>query len=207
MKRIIHTVLPLFAIVFMATEVFSQQFSYIPQAESKLWIEGRSNINEFACAANQYSGQAELYEEDEEADFVQEVHERLSLKVEIRVKGFECGRKRMNQDLMDALKSDDYPEITFLFDSAELLQMPKHPDDPFKVDVKGSLTVAGVTQDIHFNTRAYYLEADRVRAIGNTTIKMSNFGVEPPTALMGLVKAEDELTVKFNLVAKENTIY
>lgn len=159
----------------------------------------------FECAANQYSGQAELYEEDEETDFVQDVSERLSLKVEIRVDGFECGRKRMNQDLRDALKSDDYPDITFLFDSAELLRMPKHPDDPFEVEVKGSLTVAGVTRDIHFEARAYYLEADKVRAIGNTTIKMSNFGVEPPTALMGLVKAEDELTVKFNLIAKENT--
>lgn len=207
MNKSFHTVplaiIPLLVATLVATEVFSQQLSYIPQEESRLWIEGRSNINEFECEANRYSGEALLYDEGDETDFVQDVQERLSISVEIRVDGFECGRNRMNRDLQNALKSDDYPEITFLFDSAELIQMPKHPDDPFEVEVKGSLTIAGETRDIHFVTFANYLEADLVRAVGNTTIKMSDFNIEPPTALMGLIKADDELTVKFNLIAKE----
>jgi polyisoprenoid-binding protein YceI len=69
--------------------------------------------------------------------------------------------------------------------------------------VKGTLTVAGNTRDIQFVTNAYYLEPTRVRAIGKTTIRMTDFDVEPPTALMGLVKADHELTVSFDLVAKE----
>jgi hypothetical protein len=32
---------------------------------------------------------------------------------------------------------------------------------------------------------------------------MSDFNVEPPTALLGLIKADDELTVKFDLIATE----
>lgn len=188
-----------------AVQVYSQQLSYFPSEESKLWIEGRSNVNEFECEANKYSGEATVYDEEEEdSEFAQSVQERLSLQVDIRVDGFECGKNKMNRDLQDALKSDNFPEIKFLFDSAELLEMPKHPDDPFLVDVKGSLTVAGETRDIHFETRAYYLDVDKVRAIGNTTIRMSDFNVEPPTALLGLIKADDELTVKFDLIATEN---
>lgn len=211
MKTNVHTVplvfIPLLVATFAVTEVFSQQITYIPQEESRLWVEGRSNINEFECEANRYSGEALLYDEEQETDFVQDVHERLSISVEIRVDGFECGKNRMNRDLQNALKSDEYPEITFLFDSAELLQMPKHPNDPFEVEVKGTLTIAGETRDIHFITYANYLEADLVRAVGNTTIKMSDFNIDPPTAFMGLIKADDELTVKFNLIAKErNTI-
>jgi polyisoprenoid-binding protein YceI len=189
---------------FWAAQVYSQQLSYFPSDESKLWIEGRSNVNEFECEANKYSGEATLFDEEEDnTAFVQDVQERLSLQVDIRVDGFECGKNKMNRDLQSALKSDNFPEITFLFDSAELLEMPKHPNDPFLVDVKGSLTVAGETRDIHFETRAYYLDVDKVRAIGNTTIRMSDFNVEPPTALLGLIKADDELTVKFDLIATE----
>lgn len=189
---------------FWAGHVFSQELSYYPSEESKLWIEGRSNVNQFECEANKYSGEATIYDEQEEdSAFVQSVQERLSLQVDIRVDGFECGKNKMNRDLRNALKSDNFPEITFLFDSAELIEMPESPDDPFLVDVKGSLTVAGETRDIHFETRAYYLDVDRVRAIGNTTIRMSDFNVEPPTALLGLIQADDELTVKFDLIATE----
>jgi hypothetical protein len=189
---------------FWAGQVFSQQLSYYPSEESKLWIEGRSNVNQFECEANKYSGEATIYDEQEEdSAFVQSVQERLSLQVDIRVDGFECGKNKMNRDLRNALKSDNFPEITFLFDSAELIEMPETPNDPFLVDVKGSLTVAGETRDIHFETRAYYLDVDRVRAIGNTTIRMTDFNVEPPTALLGLIQADDELTVKFDLIATE----
>jgi polyisoprenoid-binding protein YceI len=192
------------AFSLVADQVYSQQLSYYPSEQSKLWIEGRSNVNEFECEANKYSGEATLYDEEEDnSEFVQNVQERLSLQVDIRVDGFECGKNRMNRDLRNALKSDNFPEITFLFDSAELLEMPKNPNDPFLVDVKGSLTVAGETRDIHFETRAYYLDVDKVRAIGNTTIRMSDFNVEPPTALLGLIQADDELTVKFDLIATE----
>ena len=187
-----------------ADQGYSQQLSFYPSEGSKLWIEGRSNVSEFECEANKYSGEATIYDEQEnDSAFTQSVHDRLSLQVDVRVDGFECGKNKMNQDLRNALKSDNFPEITFLFDSAELLEISKHPNDPFLVNVKGSLTVAGETRNIHFETRAYYLDVDKVRAIGNTTIRMSDFNVEPPTALLGLIQAFDELTVKFDLIATE----
>ncbi len=184
-------------------EAFSRQVTYTPEEVSKLWIEGRSNINEFECQANQYFGEATLFE-DPNPEFLQDVSKRLYLKVEIRVDGFECGRSRMNRDLQQALKSDEFPEIIFMFDNATMLNGPEEADDAFEIEVNGSLTVAGSTRNIRFVTRAYYLEHDKVRAIGKTTIRMSDFGVEPPTALMGLVKADDELSVNFDLIASEN---
>ncbi|MCC5940189.1 MAG: YceI family protein [Balneolaceae bacterium] len=184
-------------------EAFSRQVTYIPEEVSKLWIEGRSNINEFECQANQYIGEATLFD-NPDPEFLLDVNDRLYLKVEIRVDGFECGRSRMNRDLQQALKSDEFPEIVFVFDNATMLNGPHEPEDAFEIEVHGSLTVAGNTKNIRFVTKAYYLEHDKVRAIGKTTIRMSDFGVEPPTALMGLVKADDELSVNFDLIASEN---
>lgn len=184
-------------------EVVYSQITYIPDSSSKLWIEGRSNINEFECQANQYFGEASLIDSDDEVEFLREEEERVFLQVEIRVDGFECGKSRMNRDLQEALKSSEFPEITFLFGSAEILEMPSDHDQAFQLEVRGSLTVAGNTRDIRFNTRAYFLESHKVRAIGKTTIRMSDFDVVPPTALMGLIKADDELSVNFDLIASE----
>jgi polyisoprenoid-binding protein YceI len=191
------------AFLYSEETVSAQYVTYVPEEISKLWIEGRSNVNEFECQANQYFGEATLFDDPGPVEFSQSTQERVFMVVEIRVDGFECGRSRMNRDLQDALRSKDFPEITFLFDSADMIGFPETNDGAFEINVKGTLTVAGNTRDIQFITRAYYLEPARVRAIGKTTIRMSDFDVEPPTALMGLVKADDELTVSFDLLARE----
>ena len=212
MKFFSQISLILFTILLVFTglrgELFSQNTTtYIPEEVSRLWIEGRSNINEFECEANRYFGEAVLVQSEDPIEFIQEANERVYLQVEIDVDGFECGRSRMNRDLQEALKSSEFPEIIFLFDSAEFIGFVddenENENDIFEVEVRGTLTVAGKTRDIHFVTRAYYLEPQRIRAIGKTSIKMSDFDVEPPTALMGLIKADDELTVNFDLVASE----
>jgi len=189
---------------FLTESIRAQQITYVPEKVSKLWIEGRSNVSEFECQANQYFAEATIFDDTQrEIEFLQSVDERVFLQVEIRVDGFECGKSRMNRDLQEALKSAEFPEITFLFDSATLLDTPPNEDEAFEIEVLGSLTVAGNKRDIQFVTRAYFLQEHRVRAIGKTTIRMSDFNVEPPTALMGLIKAEDELSVNFDLIAIE----
>lgn len=207
MHRLFRTAFFLFSIMiaglYLGESVTAQYITYIPEEVSRLWIEGRSNVNEFECEANQYFGEATLFDNPGPVEFSQSMQERVFMQVEIRVDGFECGRSRMNRDLQDALRSRDFPDITFLFDSADLVGFPETNDGAFEINVKGTLTVAGNTRDIQFITRAYYLEPTKVRAIGKTTIRMSDFDVEPPTALMGLVKADDELSVNFDLVARE----
>jgi len=197
----------LFLLTAFRGELYSQNTTtFIPEEVSRLWIEGRSNINEFECEASRYFGEATLVQSDDELDFQQAAEERLYLQVEIEVDGFECGRSRMNRDLQEALKSEQFPEIVFMFDSAEFIgfiEDEENENDIFEVEILGTLTVAGNTRNIQFATKAYYLEPQRIRAIGRTTIRMTDFDVEPPTALMGLVKAEDELIVNFDLVATE----
>ena len=195
----------IFAVLFGIGEVAYSQLTYIPDQDSKLWIEGRSNVNEFECHANQYFAEATLIDDNDPIEFQQQFEKRVFMQVEIMVNGFECGRSRMNQDLQKALKSSEFPEISFMFDSATILAIPENPSDKntFEIDVRGTLTVAGNTRDIQFITTAYFVETYRIRAIGKTSIRMTDFGVEPPSALMGLIKAEDELTVNFDLFANE----
>lgn len=198
-------ILTTIAVIIGTGEVAYSQLTYTPDQESRLWIEGKSNINEFECQANQYFAEATLIDDNDPILHLQQIDDRVYMQVEIMVDGFECGRSRMNQDLQKALKSSEYPEISFTFDSATILGMPEDfsQENSFEIDVHGTLTVAGNSREIQFTTKASFVETYRIRAIGKTTIRMSNFGVEPPTALMGLIKAEDELTVNFDLYANE----
>ena len=187
---------------------FQQQSSYFASDASRLWFEGSSNVNEFECNAENYSGEALLpdYQETESTARLAQVKEILSsVKLEIEVDSIECGQRKMNKDLQKALKADTFPEITFNFREAELTSQPQTHNDVFDVKVHGELTVAGETREISFVTEAHVRDDERFRARGQTTIKMTDFGVEPPRALMGLIRADDELTVHFDLIATSNS--
>lgn len=185
-----------------ARQVYSFQSTFVPLNESRLWLEGSSNVNEFECHAEDYAGEATVPETEEAPSLKTFSSKLLLLKIDIQVDSFECGKQRMNEDLREALKSDQFPEITFLYEDSILLSTPTDMNDGFQLRVRGLLTVAGTTKEIQFNTEAYYINQRRVRATGQTTINMTDYEVKPPTAFMGLIKANEELTVNFDLIAE-----
>lgn len=182
------------------------QTKYVPQDSSRLWITGRSNVNQFECEAREHRGEAFIFETTTmTGDTVSVDTDSTSIFLEIDVMGIECGRSRMNRDLQKALKADDFPHITFTFDEIISINEGAGASNAVQLEVSGSLTVAGVTREVNVQLTGYTLENGRVRAAGNKQIRMTDFNVQPPTAMLGLVKAEDELTVHFDLIAARKT--
>jgi polyisoprenoid-binding protein YceI len=182
------------------------QIEYIPQDNSRLWISGRSNVNQFECVAREHRGEAIVFETTTlTGDTVSVDIDSTKIVIEIDVEGIECGRSRMNRDLQNALKADDYPNITFVFDEIVSISDETGNSDTVELEVTGTLTVAGVTRVVNVHLTGYTLDNGRVRAAGNKKIRMTDFNVQPPTAMLGLVKAEDELTVHFDLIAARKT--
>lgn len=178
------------------------QIEYVPQDSSRLWIAGQSNVNQFECESREHRGEAIIFQTTTiTGDTVTVDEDATKIMLEIDVEGIECGRSRMNRDLRNALKADDYPNITFVFN--EIVTVSEETDDPNSVElqVSGSLTIAGVTRQINVDLIGYTFDDNRVRAAGSKEIRMTDFGVEPPTAMLGLVKADNELTVHFDLIA------
>jgi hypothetical protein len=209
--KLLHPILSLLVasvLIFPYGGVLYAQTIFVADSDSRLWIEGRSNINQFDCIANEYSGQAIVTNTAVTKNENTEFRNELDINVEILVDGFECGRNRMNRDLKDALKSDQYPKIIFEYEDAEILSIPEYESDSYRMLVSGDLTVAGVTRRIEFETNGLYRNDGRMEAMGKKEIKMTDYNVVPPSGLFGLVKAQDELTVHFDIIAipkqKEN---
>lgn len=184
------------------------QTTFTAHEDSRLWIEGRSNVNTFECMAKEYVAEA-ILPEFENTDQISDPNNlgtdhNATITVGIKVEGFECGRSRMNRDLNEALKSDEFPQITFTLKNATAITIPDDIDNGFEIEVDGSLTVAGVTREISFKSNGFIMDDGRIRAVGGKQIKMTDFNVEPPTALFGMVKAEDELRVRFDLIGVKN---
>ena len=73
--------------------------------------------------------------------------------------------------------------------------------DKYKVVATGDLTISGNTNtiDLPFNLT---INGDKVLLKGKKALKMTDYGVEPPKALLGTITTGDEIEVHFNTVWK-----
>jgi polyisoprenoid-binding protein YceI len=86
------------------------------------------------------------------------------------------------------LQSDRFPQIRF-----ESSAIQKLGDD--KWTVTGALTLHGETHPVTVDVRR-----DANGFAGETRIKQTQFGIQPPSAAGGTVKAKDELKITFLIV-------
>ena len=101
----------------------------------------------------------------------------------------------MNNKTYKALKGDANPEITFALTGPVALNRIVEGDKT--VSVKGSLTLAGVTRGVMMSVRSFTVNPGKMYIEGEEKIKMTDFGVKPPSALFGTMRAAPEITINF----------
>jgi polyisoprenoid-binding protein YceI len=167
---------------------------YQPSPDSFIWIEGSSNVNEFICKSDRVKGHARV---TSNRDGTEETH----VEVAVPVKGLDCGKRQMNRDMFRTLKADEHPEIQFELSHAYVVGLAPGNGNQYLIRVEGYLTVAGETRLIVFDAMGEMKKENRYSLTGRKDILMTDFGLEPPSALFGMVRARDELVVHFELLA------
>lgn len=167
-----------------------------------LWLEGKASIVDYRCYADKLDGAGII---GNTADPTQSIRGEgeVDIKVTIPVKALQCGKRKMNQDMYEALKADKYPEISYLLLEAKLLHEGTngvHASGTWmKIRARGLLTIAGVTDTTDFLVAGQLVGENRFRVKGSKQLNMHDFNIEPPTALLGLIKANEKLTVHFDV--------
>lgn len=165
--------------------------------ESKLWIEGTSNLHGWSCKATTLDAAVEL---DAAAAAQLTVAPPKALKkvhVKVPVKSIKCGHGGMDGNLYKALKADESPEISYIL--ATFDAVPGEAKDSFMLHTVGTLAIAGKENKISMDIVATRLPDGAVKATGTVPIKMTDFGIKPPTAIFGRLKTGDEVKVNFEL--------
>ena len=70
-------------------------------------------------------------------------------------------------------------------------------DGWFQVRTTGDLTINGTTHTIQMNVRGKATDSG-FRFTGQHALKMTDFGISPPTAMLGALKTGDQVTVHFD---------
>ena len=180
------TALVLVALLGLAGWSVLPRYSFT--SSSRVWVEGTSTVHDWECEAPVSSAL-------DAAVSGTAITGISGLTVTAAPSAMECGNGTMNGKLRDALGS---APIRFALTNARIGQ----PNDGrFLVEATGQLTIHGTTrtQTVRANGRA--LSGGRFQFTGEVPVTMSQFGVDPPRAMMGTLRTGDRVTVKFDVTA------
>ena len=97
-----------------------------------------------------------------------------------------------------ALEGDKHPKITFK--SAENISVSANT----ATKIKGQLSIAGKTKEVELPFTLQDASDSTVKIAGKMPVKMSDFGIDPPTAMMGALKTGDEVVISYDLTLKKS---
>lgn len=177
----------------------------------RVWIEGSASVVNYTCRAQRLSGNGTI-------ENAQNPQQNVTgggsvvVQVSIPVKALECGKRAMNKDMYEALKAEHYETISYRLLSAALNEnttasistgdVARQDEGWMQIRTRGILEIAGVADTTTVDVEGKLLSEDRFRVKGSKKIDMRTHDIKPPTALMGLIKASNELAVHFDVTVR-----
>jgi polyisoprenoid-binding protein YceI len=112
----------------------------------------------------------------------------------------KSGHSMMDNNTYKALNTSKNPNITFVLTSGNVTSVGANT---YELKGIGKLTIAGTTIQTDLVATLKYNPTDKsFTCTGVKKFKMTQYGVKPPTVLMGTIKTGDEISISYNLNIK-----
>jgi hypothetical protein len=156
-------------------------------------VKGSSNLHDWVMEAKNGTIEANL----NLASNVSYLAGIQSLSFNLPVKNLKSTEGNlMDTRAYDALKAEKYPNISFKLLSATPTSNTANKSI-FKVT--GELTISGATKQIEMTANATKNADGSVIITGSQNLKLTQFGIKPPSFMFGALKVADNLTIDYTV--------
>lgn len=167
----------------------SRKISILPQ--SKITLHGVSNVNSFICEVCT-TEEVTVMDLSFTGNGVNLLFDENAYRIPI--KNFICENNRMTRDLQQALNMAEYPSMSLELKSLSALidttQIPR---------AKLKITLAGKSNTYDLTYQSTKLSENFYRVVFVREFNMSDFGIEPPTVMLGLIKVKEKIEIELDL--------
>lgn len=166
---------------------------------SSLYLEGTSTLHPYASTATRLAGAGELEAPDVSSAAGKALwFERVkSFELTVPVRGLESGKSRLDENMREALKAGEHPDIVFEL-TGYGLEPAREGEKEGLVRIEGRLSVAGKDRRLEMRP-ALEAAGVRVRVRGSQKLLMTDFGIKPPSMFLGALKTDDRVVVHYDL--------
>lgn len=184
------------SISFMFSAATAQDVTYTLSDVQQFKIDGDSNVRSWDADIN--SAEATLVLTGVENLTLENLTPDAfaSLDIVIAVSGIESDSGRLTSNLQGYLKKDDHPEITFNLSEVTSVEIE---NGKAVITAEGVVNAAGVDSNVTMNVDATINDDGTIRFVGTQDLLMTSFNVDPPTAMMGTIRSDDEIQILFDV--------
>jgi hypothetical protein len=172
-------------------------------AGSTLWIEGTSTMHNFECRSKEV---AVTLQRDAGTPNPTSAAELLHLintgavravAVKVPVATLHSEKSGLDKNMRKAMDDEKYPNVSFRLDQYDIA--PGAAGDTVAIKAAGALTICAQERPIQLTARAYPGDGG-VWLEGSQKLRMSEYGIKPPTMMMGTIRVGDPVTVGYRLL-------
>jgi polyisoprenoid-binding protein YceI len=186
MRKISPILIALLLTLGLLHPVLAQE-TFLLADGSTIRVDGASNRSDWSVEATTWSGSFQV------SDGVP-----VSGTMTIPVSDMKSGRSLIMDRLMHGtFEMDDHPNITFTLESAA------PAEDGWWV-MSGTLEMAAGSQPVAVRLQQQGPAGRTLRYTGSHELKMTDYGMTPPTAMFGSLHTRDEVTIHFDLLLASN---
>ena len=162
---------------------------------ARVTIDGTSNVHEWTASTSDVrltAVETNGLAPSAPAEQLLQPGALTGLDVTIPAVSLKSPKDGIDKNMHKALKVQQHPEIRF-----HLRSLTHTAGDAYQA--LGTLTIAGVEKDTTLNLQVVRKGA-QLGVTGTTDVLMTDFGVAPPKALMGMVRANPKVVITLEVV-------
>lgn len=178
--------LVVFFVMITATLAAQNQLSL--SGTSKIVVKGSSSLSDWEMKSDSAKGMLVAKVNKGKLQNAEE------LEIAVPSESLKSGRSGMDDNAYKSLKTSTHKEIKFYSDDIKVSKEA--------IVANGKLTIAGTTKPIVVNGKCLVGEDGSVNCKGSQKLKMTEFDVEPPTAMFGSITTGDEIEIVFEVSFK-----
>ena len=168
------------------------------QPESRLWVNGTSTVRDYECTAKDVSAVVAANGAEVPSAVLAGQKAVTSVAVTIAARELDCSNGTMNGHMLKAIKAADHPNITFRLSSYDLTPSGVEA----RARLTGTLELGGISRPVTIDAAASDGGDGALRVSGSHDLLMTEFGLRPPSLMLGTMKVRDKVTVNFDLYLK-----
>jgi polyisoprenoid-binding protein YceI len=160
---------------------------------SKVWIDGTSTLHDWKTMCKGTTGIFSI----PESVFGAKAGDNVDLKttITVPVKMISHEKADLVENLQEAMEADKFPTVKYTATQASIVS-----SDASKATLKtiGKLNIHGVDKVVSFNVNLTKT-ASGMEVKGVANVNMKDYGIDPPTMMLGTIKTGKDVKIGFDL--------
>jgi polyisoprenoid-binding protein YceI len=168
------------------------------QPASRIWVSGTSNVKNFECKAVNPVVTVDATKPNAVSAVAAGEKAVGAVTLQVTVETMDCGSGTMNGHMKDAMDPKDHPAIEFTLVSYDLVKAA----DSVGVTLNGTLNIHGTPKPVTITAGAKNAGGDVLHVTGVYELDMKDYGVKPPSLMLGTMRVGEKVQVHFDLLLK-----